>query len=108
MILSSTLQNAYNKMYVALREYIWPFDIVEQLSELEIATYQRFPDLKEVERKFNKLVNSVSYTDPYREDEGIRECFDDFRDILNTSEEVYYDITSFKEVTENEDTEVQL
>ena len=48
MLNSSELQQSYIKLYKALRNYIWPYNKVELLGFLEVAVYDRFPDIDKV------------------------------------------------------------
>ena len=98
MILSSTLQVAYNKFYVAMREYVWPFDIIQELADLEISIYQRFPDLDSVRSNFKHLKDSIMRSDVYKDDENLQRAINSLEDSIDESDEVYYDISVYKEV----------
>ena len=60
------IQNAYNKMYVEIRKYIWDFATVAALADLEIAIYQTCQDIPDVKAKLYRLkslLNGVLYCD---------------------------------------------
>ncbi len=97
MITASILQTAYNKLYSEFRNYVWNFDIVELLAELEIKVYQTFPDMDEVKNKFQKLKRQVGFTDAFQ-DELLKDTFDNFEDIAYGVDSIYVNLKSFKEV----------
>jgi len=80
MISYSDIQNAYNRVYAAMRKYIWDFSVVEALADLEIAAYKTFPNLSEVRSRFYRLRGMVSYLFP--EDKEMKKRFDSLGDIL--------------------------
>ena len=92
MISSKQLQNAYNALYKCLREYIWPSNVVSYIADLEISVYRAFPDLKEVRNRYNQLKTSCfRYID---DDEYMKELFEDFREILESSDVLYSKLNS--------------
>lgn len=92
MISSKQLQNAYNTLYKCLREYIWPSNVVSCIADLEISVYRAFPDLKEVRNRYNQLKTScLRYID---DDEYMKELFEDFREILDSSDVLYSKLNS--------------
>lgn len=97
MITATALQTAYNKLYAEFRNYIWDFDIVELLADLEIEVYQTFPDMNNVKSKFQKLKRQVSFTDAFQ-DESLKDVFDHFEEIIDSTDGIYADLKSFKEV----------
>lgn len=86
MISSKQLQNSYNKLYKCLREYIWPSNVVSGIADLEIEVYRSFPDLKEVRNRYNRLKTSCFR---YVDDEDMKVAFENFREILDSSDELY-------------------
>lgn len=57
MISARQLQSSYNKLYECLRNYIWPYDIVNTIAELEISVYNTFPSTSEILIHFTRLKN---------------------------------------------------
>ena len=41
---SNEIQNAYVDLYTQMRKYIWPFDVIDILVDLEIESFKSFPD----------------------------------------------------------------
>lgn len=104
MIQATLLQSLYNKLYKELRKYIWDFKTVESLADFEIAVYQRFPDINDVEKAFFKLRRDVVNTPIYKDDEDLQGALDDFEKQLEDADQIYADLSTFREVVEtNED-----
>ena len=81
MITSAKIQRLYNKMYTALRPYIWDIQIVESIADLEIATYQLFPNKEAIEKSFKKLKSLVVSSSAYKEDTDLIKSFDKFEEL---------------------------
>lgn len=62
VITSSDIQVKYQKLYNFLMQYLWEFNVVEDLANLEIACYQRFPDQDEMLKCLKKLNNRIKST----------------------------------------------
>lgn len=98
MITTATfLQTLYNKLYVEFRNYVWDFDIVELLSDLEIEIYQAFPNINNVNSKFQELKRQVSFTEAFHDD-SLKDVFINFEDAICDTDGLYVDLKSFKEV----------
>lgn len=98
MLNTNEIQMKYNDLYCTLREYIWDIKIVEYIAELEIAAYEKFPDIEDVKRKLQTLKYRIRST--ILEDEEMQEAFDAFEDCLNSkdSESLYSPIEKPQEV----------
>ena len=104
MIQATLLQSLYNKLYKQLRKYIWDFKTVESLADFEVAVYQRFPTRDDVERAFFKLRRDVVNSPIYKDDEDLQDALDDFEKQLEDADQIYADLSTFREVVEtNED-----
>ena len=90
------IQNAYITLYRELRRYIWGFDVVDAIAELEIASYRTCPDIDEVRGKYNQLEYLVKFT--AQDDEELREALDDFNDVINSGETTYAMLRRVNEV----------
>lgn len=92
MITSKQLQNEYIRLYPNLRNYIWPISAVEDIANLEISTFTRFPDIDMVKRYFNKVnYNCNKLVD---EDEELKISLDRFSNLLETDECMYAKLDS--------------
>lgn len=98
MLNSNAIQVCYNDLYVALREYIWDISIVEKIADLEIAAYQKFPDVEVVKRKLNYLKYAVYNT--IRDDEELSDAFEKFEELLDSKDalDLYSNIDKPQEV----------
>ena len=63
MIAAAILQSAYNDLYTKLRNYIWEYDTVVKIADLEVATYMAFPDIDNIRRAFSKLSVDIKDSD---------------------------------------------
>ena len=104
MISASDFQRIYVKIYKRMREYIWDFDVVDALSDFEVSVYRLFPDIYEIEKKFNdlrRIVDSYELDDP-----DMDKYFDKFQELLDSDDSIYYAVTTFREVIDNADSEI--
>lgn len=95
MISSKKIQNAYNHLYEALRKYVWPFQTIEQIVDLEIASYQAFQDLKDLKDKYNKLYSSCQ--SQIREDTDLMKAFDDYKEVIDSDNTVFVKLYQVRE-----------
>lgn len=99
MITATNLQCAYNDLYKEVRRYIWDFETVSALADLEVATYQTFPDIDQLKIAFSTFKRYVDSTGLLRDDEDLKRAFDAFDEILSDDDlELYANIKSFQEV----------
>lgn len=105
MICSSELQNAYIKLYDALRQYIWDIQEVRLIADLEVSIYDTFPDLDKIYLNLSKLDRQTK--DAQDEDDNLKSCFQDLYDILNSEDsELYAKIPMVTEVIRNENSKI--
>lgn len=83
-------------MYTELRNYLWDFNTVEYLADLEVAIYRRFPEISEIRNKFNMLYRSI--INACYDDEYLDAAVSDFKNIINSSDQFYSKLVSFREV----------
>lgn len=95
MITLSDLKRQYVKLYSEVRNYIWPFDTVEDLANLEIAIFSRFPDMHEVRNLFHKFHSDI-FKEIHEYDE-LKEAVDKFQEFIDQNEEIYSQLTSVTE-----------
>lgn len=82
MLSYTELQSAYVDLYIQLRKYIWDFNTVEHIADLEIEVYRIFPSISDVSNAFNKLDSDIKFI--VSDDDDFKSKLDAFRDILNT------------------------
>lgn len=100
MVNSADIQLAYNYLYECLRNYIWDFRTVQDIAQLEVATYQRIPDLNEVKRYLDRVY--IATRDCRMEDENLDTALKDFYDSLLPSNVSYAKIYMVTEVIQDE------
>ena len=62
VITSSDIQVKYEKLYKFLMQFLWEFKVVQDLANLELAVFKRFPDKDEMMNCLRILKTSISYT----------------------------------------------
>lgn len=106
MITTNDLQRLYVDMYKQIREYLWPFRIVEAIADLEIACYKAFPDIDEVKKNFTRLSSEIKFQADKEDDEELLKSIEKFQKFLDDEENmdgVYSKLDSVREVKDNED-----
>lgn len=97
-------------MYVALRKYIWNFDVVTTLAEIEVIMFTVFPDLSELKDKLDLLERQIGPAVlKSEEDTDIADTISAIKDKIDSvkSDDMYYFVNSFKEVVTVEDKEAE-
>ncbi len=105
MTSSTDIQAAYNELYVAMRQYIWDFRIVELLADLEIACYQACLNIDKVRQCFDSLECSVRHV--ASADSEFKQSFEDFRDVIEDVSDIYKPIFKVREELPHENIEEQ-
>ena len=93
---TNQLKTAYNRMYAVLSDYIWDYDIVEALVDVELETYKIFPDIESLRNKLRSLRMLVRQT---ADESRILDAISTFSDAVDDVEEVYAKIVYLKEVS---------
>lgn len=83
MTSSVIIQNKYISLYKLLRNYLWNFQTVEDIAELEMECFRALPDVGRIKIKLNAVSNAAIYV--IRDDDKLKECLDSFYELLNDS-----------------------
>lgn len=59
MIEVKTIQRLYNNLYKSLRNYIWDFNVVDDIAKLEIVCYEACPDIDDIKKALRNLERST-------------------------------------------------
>ena len=102
MVTAKQLQNQYIKLYAQLRQYFWPMDIVKIIVDLEIAVYQTFPSIAEIQRLLTLLRSSVNRAVIIPSEE-LNIAFDEFEELLSASDAMYAKLYQVREEFTYED-----
>lgn len=84
MTSSIILQNQYIALYKLLRNYMWSFQTVENIAELEIECFKAIPDVSRIRCKLGAVASAASYVT--RNDEELKECIDTFYNMLDDND----------------------
>lgn len=71
LINSASFRSAYEKFYKEMRNYLWDLNTLNILADIEVATYQSFIDVAELEvklRKLQQIIRPIMEDDEYLED----------------------------------------
>ena len=98
MIAAAILQSAYNDLYTKLRNYIWDYETVVKIADLEVATYMAFPDIDNIKRAFSKLSVDIKDSDIYSDDEKLQQALDEFDEKLQGADQLFYKLEVPQEV----------
>lgn len=90
------IQSAYVDLYKQLRNYIWGFQVVDAIADLEIACYQSCPNLADVIRCLNKLSSEI--VEVTKEDEDLKKSIDNMRKLLESTDSTYIKLNKVREV----------
>lgn len=96
MISSALVQRDYNRLYKELRRYIWDFQVVESIADLEIEVYRLCPTMMYIREKFEKLrseIREIEY-----EDEDLKKSMDRFEDTIYSDDDTYAKLNKVMEV----------
>lgn len=96
MISNYELQQAYNDLYAVLRMYIWEYDVIDAIANLEIAVYETLADVNAVKNAFRKLDTLVRPVS--QRDEDVKNAMKEFSDVIDSADSVYCKLTQVNEV----------
>lgn len=87
-ISSQDFRNQYERFYVPMRMYLWPYEVLKNLAAVETEIYQAFIDIDALSKYFNKLKSDVR--EVYKDDKNFRIEFDKLDKLVNTEEPQFY------------------
>lgn len=103
-ITSSDIQVKYEQLYSFLMNYLWEFQVVQALAELEIAVFKRFPDKDEMSRCLRTLRHSISstYNDLNENDEPeFKDAYEELEEAIENYDESGCELYSVQEVIDD-------
>lgn len=106
VITSSDIQVKYEKLYKFLMQFLWEFKVVQDLANLELAVFKRFPDKDEMMNCLRILKTSISYT--YNEmaeddDEDFKLAVEGLEEAIENYEDPGCELYSVEEVIDSPD-----
>lgn len=96
MVSSADIRNAYIQLYSELRRYVWPYETVELIADLEIAAYTAVPDMAELSTALRSLHSEC--IEECREDEELAQAFDSLDKLTSDNPQPYLALNIVKEV----------
>ena len=101
VITSSDIQVKYEKLYKFLMDFLWEFQTVQALANLEIAIFKRFPDKDEMIKCLSELKRSISFTyNEMAEDDEVefKDAVEDLESAIENFEDPGCELYSVEEV----------
>lgn len=99
IINSQDIQNKYMDFYSYMMQYLWNLKVVQNLANLEISIFQRFPDKEEMEKALNAL--EVEIKDTFNDEENpeskeFKEAFETLKEYIEEYTDNGYDILNLQ------------
>lgn len=111
VITSSDIQVAYEQFYLFMMQYLWEFPVVQDLANLEIAIFKRFPDKEEMQKCLRELNYSVSatYTELGQDDKPeFKEAYETLESAINDFEDPGCELYSVQEILNDDGVEASI
>lgn len=102
MIAAAIIQSAYNDLYKQLRNYIWEYETVVKIANLEVASYMAFPDIDDIRRAYSELKSDVVSSDIWSDDKELQKSMDRFEEKLDGADQIFYGLSVPKEIVDNQ------
>ena len=90
VVTSADIQVAYEHLYSILMDFLWEFHVVQDIANLEISIFQKFPDKNDMQRCLQKLKFEIQYTyNALAEDDKMefKEAIEDLEQIIEDYDE---------------------
>lgn len=97
---SNEIQNAYVDLYTQMRKYIWPFDVIDILVDLEIESFKSFPDVMKLRELLDRLHREIQST--LSEDKDFETSYSSFKKLLDDDNAMYKLLEQVREVISND------
>lgn len=106
LVTSADLQVKYEQLYHFLMGFLWEFQTVQALANLEIAIFKRFPEKEEMQRCLRDLKNSICYT--YNElaqddEEDFKETVEDLEQAIEDYDNAGCELYGVEEIIDDHD-----
>ena len=101
---SQEFRNAYERFYSSFRNYLWPYQVVEDLANFEVEIFSAFNDLDRTRNLLMKLSKPIEEVVKEFDDKKLEERFDAFFELLDEveSDKMYLTLPKVEEVTTDE------
>lgn len=95
------IQQSYINLYDCLRRYVWDFNVVKLIADIEILSFTTFPDIAKLASCLSELRTAIS--DVFSDDQELCSAFEKFAEIISDDNEPYISISKVREVLDDED-----
>ena len=97
---SNEIQNAYVNLYTQIRKYIWPFDVIDILVDLEIESFKSFPDVMKLRELLDRLHREIQST--LSDDKDFETAYLSFKKLIDDDNIMYKLLEQVREVISND------
>lgn len=91
------LRNIYQKLYAKMRDYLWPYDTLETLANIEVNIFSAFVDIQKLRTDCGKLYSAIK--DTCKEDEELAKIYNRLAKIIDNDDIQMY--SKLPKVTES-------
>lgn len=90
------LQNGYESLYECMMQYVWDYNTVSHLVDLQLSIFKAFPDVLEIKSNFSKLFRDI--TPEFEQDKDLEEAANSFQSLIDETEDTFTDIMILEEI----------
>lgn len=95
------LRHAYEQFYERVRNYLWPYQVIEDLADVEVQIYTAFGDIDELRKKLSGLYSS--FKEAFEDDEKFKKSYDSLKQLVDSFEYNSHSLTRVDETDPNKD-----
>lgn len=95
------LRHAYEQFYERVRNYLWPYQVIEDLADVEVQIYTAFGDIDELRKKLSGLYSS--FKEAFEDDEKFKKSYDSLKQLVDSFEYNSHSLTRVDETDLNKD-----
>lgn len=81
IVSSQDFRNVYEKLYNEIRKYLWPFSVLQELSDVEVDIYSAFVNMEKLKVDFDKLRTSMK--DVLKDDTELSKYVNKMLDLIS-------------------------
>lgn len=99
-------RNVYERFYDCMRNYLWPYNVLEDLADVEVQIYTAFIDRDQLKRAFDKL--SIAIRELRKEDKYLDKTYKELQEVIDDPDtEMYADLSRVEEVHPDADKQIK-
>lgn len=99
----------YEDFYNEFRRYLWPYNVLEDLANVETGIYTAFTDVDKLKAYIERLKSPIKVLLKDTEDEKLKKTFDSLYKIISelTNDNIYAYLRRVEEVNPGEDKQIK-